>query len=98
MFEALTERLQDVFKGLGRRGTLRPIDVDVALGEIRLALLDADVHQRLVNTITDKAKPGDNFVIWNGVASDGRSVSSGVYFYQIKTDLLRAQKKMILLK
>ena len=56
MFEALTERLQEVFKGLGRRGTLRPIDVDVALGEIRLALLDADVHQRLVNTITDRVR------------------------------------------
>jgi len=44
MFEALTERLQQVFRGLGRHGKLRPEDVDAALREVRLALLDADVH------------------------------------------------------
>ncbi len=56
MFEALTERLQGIFSGLGRRGTLRPIDVDTALGEIRLALLDADVHQTLVYSIADRVR------------------------------------------
>jgi signal recognition particle subunit SRP54 len=44
MFESLTERLQEVFKNLGRRGKLRPADIDSALQEIRNALLEADVH------------------------------------------------------
>ncbi|OJX41265.1 MAG: signal recognition particle protein [Chloroflexi bacterium 44-23] len=44
MFENLTERLEDVFKQLRRRGKLSEADVDVALREVRLALLEADVH------------------------------------------------------
>jgi hypothetical protein len=55
-----------------------------------------DVAGRLVNTIADRAKPGSNFVIWDGKAKDGRSVASGVYFYQIKTDGFSDQRKMIL--
>jgi hypothetical protein len=61
----------------------------------RIVVRIFDVAGRLVNTIADQAAPGDNFVIWNGKASDGRSVASGVYFYQIKTDLFKAQKKMM---
>lgn len=48
MFENLTERLNDVFKGLRRRGKLSPDDVDEALREVRLALLEADVHYGVV--------------------------------------------------
>lgn len=44
MFENLTERLEDVFTQLRRRGKLSEADVDVALREVRLALLEADVH------------------------------------------------------
>jgi hypothetical protein len=55
-----------------------------------------DVAGRLVNTIVDQAKLGDNFVVWDGKASDGRSVASGVYFYQVQTDQFSAQKKMML--
>ncbi len=51
MFETLTERLQGVFKRLGRRAKLRPEDVDQALKEIRLALLDADVNYRVVKDL-----------------------------------------------
>jgi len=47
MFETLTERLHGVFQNLSRRGKLRPADVDSALGEIRLALLEADVHYQV---------------------------------------------------
>jgi hypothetical protein len=49
-----------------------------------------------VNTIADQAKLGDNFVVWDGKGSNGRSVASGVYFYQIKTDKFSAHKKMLL--
>jgi hypothetical protein len=55
-----------------------------------------DVAGRLVNTIADRATPGSNFVVWDGKASDGRSVASGVYFYQIKTDGFSDQRKMLL--
>jgi len=48
MFENLTERLQDVFRRLRKRGVLREADVDQVLREIRLALLEADVHYKVV--------------------------------------------------
>ncbi|MEL0062402.1 MAG: signal recognition particle receptor subunit alpha, partial [Candidatus Puniceispirillum sp.] len=43
MFESLKNKLADVFDGLARRGALTESDVDAALREVRLALLDADV-------------------------------------------------------
>jgi signal recognition particle subunit SRP54 len=51
VFETLTDRLQSVFKTLGRRGTLREQDVDHALREIRLALLEADVDYNVVKDL-----------------------------------------------
>ena len=56
MFEALTERLQQVFRGLGRHGKLRPEDVDAALREVRLALLDADVHYQVVKDLLERVR------------------------------------------
>jgi signal recognition particle subunit SRP54 len=56
MFEALTERLQQVFRGLGRHGKLRPEDVDAALKEIRLALLEADVHYQVVTDLLERVR------------------------------------------
>jgi signal recognition particle subunit SRP54 len=56
MFEALTERLQQVFRGLGRQGKLRLEDVDAALREIRLALLDADVHYQVVKDLLERVR------------------------------------------
>jgi signal recognition particle subunit SRP54 len=56
MFEALSERLQLVFRGLGRHGKLRPEDVDAALEEIRLALLDADVHYQVVTDLLERVR------------------------------------------
>lgn len=48
MFESLTDKLQAVFRRLGQRGILRESDVDEVLREIRLALLEADVHYKVV--------------------------------------------------
>ncbi|MBE9507833.1 MAG: signal recognition particle protein [Chloroflexi bacterium] len=48
MFENLTDKLQAVFRRLGKRGILREADVDEVLREIRLALLEADVHYKVV--------------------------------------------------
>jgi signal recognition particle subunit SRP54 len=47
MFENLTDKLQAVFRRLGKRGVLREADVDEVLREIRLALLEADVHYKV---------------------------------------------------
>ena len=44
MFENLTERLNGVFDKLSRRGKLSERDVDAAMREVRMALLEADVH------------------------------------------------------
>jgi signal recognition particle subunit SRP54 len=48
LFENLTERLNEVFKQLSRRGKLSEADVDIAMREVRLALLEADVHFSVV--------------------------------------------------
>lgn len=56
MFESLTERLQKVFRDLGRRGKLREADVESALREIRLALLDADVHYDVVKDLLARVR------------------------------------------
>lgn len=44
MFETLSEKLNTVFKKLRSRGILKEEDVDAALKEVRLALLEADVN------------------------------------------------------
>lgn len=48
MFENLTQRLDEIFKQLRRRGKLSEADVDAAMREVRLALLDADVNYSVV--------------------------------------------------
>lgn len=48
MFDALTQRLNQIFENLRRRGRLSEADVDAALREVRLALLEADVHYSVV--------------------------------------------------
>jgi signal recognition particle subunit SRP54 len=44
MLDALTERLQGVFRKLGSQATIREADLDEALREVRVALLEADVN------------------------------------------------------
>jgi len=48
MFESLSEKLDAIFKKLKGRGLLKEEDVDLALKEIRLALLEADVNFKVV--------------------------------------------------
>ena len=56
MFESLSTKLQTVFKELNRHGKLKPEDIDVALREIRLALLEADVHYQVVKDLLAQVK------------------------------------------
>src|SRR5215510_5559564 len=48
MFDSLSEKLQAVFDRLGRKGRLSEEDVDLALREVRVALLEADVSLKVV--------------------------------------------------
>ena len=56
MFENLTSRLNQVFDQLRRRGKLSEADVDVALREVRLALLEADVHFSVVKSFIARVR------------------------------------------
>ncbi|MGH6929430.1 MAG: signal recognition particle receptor subunit alpha, partial [Dongiaceae bacterium] len=56
MFENLTQRLGDVFDRLTRRGALSEVDVDAALREVRVALLEADVALPVVKEFVDQVK------------------------------------------
>ncbi|NQV47628.1 MAG: signal recognition particle protein [Rhodospirillaceae bacterium] len=48
MFDSLTSKLGDIFDGLTRRGALSAADVEAALREVRVALLEADVALAVV--------------------------------------------------
>ena len=50
MFETLTQKLSKVFSSLGSRGRLSEKDIDEALRQIRLALLEADVNFKVVKS------------------------------------------------
>lgn len=56
MFDLLTTRLDGIFHPLKRRGKLSETDVDTAMREIRLALLDADVHYGVVRDFISRVK------------------------------------------
>ena len=50
MFEVLTEKLSKIFSGLNNKGKLSEKDIDEALRQIRLALLEADVNFKVVKS------------------------------------------------
>jgi len=56
VFENLTERLTKVFENLRRHGKLSEADVDEAMREVRMALLEADVHYSVVKSFTHRVK------------------------------------------
>lgn len=53
-FDSLTEKLQNVFKGLRSKGRLTEKDVKAALKEVKMALLEADVNFRVVKDFTNR--------------------------------------------
>jgi len=56
MFDQLSDRLQQTLSGVRSRGKLTEADVDRAMREIRLALLEADVNFKVVKTFTEAVK------------------------------------------
>ena len=82
MFESLQSRLSGVFDKLRGRGALSEADVDAALGEVRTALIEADVALPVVKDFIEKVRPraiGENVI---------RSVTPGQQVVKIVYDVL----------
>jgi signal recognition particle subunit SRP54 len=82
LFENLQSRLSGVFDKLRGRGALSEADVDAALGEVRTALIEADVALPVVKDFIDKVRPraiGENVI---------RSVTPGQQVIKIVHDVL----------
>ena len=56
MFDSLSDRFEGIFKGLRSKGKLKESDVDEALREIRVALLEADVNVSVVKGFRDRVR------------------------------------------
>jgi signal recognition particle subunit SRP54 len=56
LFETLTGRLTKLFNQLRKRGKLSESDVDIAMREVRLALLEADVHYSVVKEFINRLR------------------------------------------
>lgn len=56
MFTSLTDRLNKIFTDLRRHGKLTEADVDTSLREVRMALLEADVHYSVVKSFVARVK------------------------------------------
>ena len=55
-FEGLSEKLQGVFKGLKGKGSLTEADINAAMREVKLALLEADVNFKVVKEFVASVK------------------------------------------
>lgn len=56
MFENLSEKLQNALKALKGKGKLTEKDIDVAMREVKLSLLEADVNFKVVKSFINKVK------------------------------------------
>lgn len=55
-FEGLSDRLQDILKKIRGKGKITEEDVKVAMREVRMALLEADVNFKVVKDFTNKVR------------------------------------------
>ncbi len=56
MFDTLSARLTEALRKITGRGVLRPEDIDAALREVRLALLEADVNFKVVKEFVERVR------------------------------------------
>src|SRR5437870_11451783 len=78
MFESLSTRLQDVFKTLRGESRLTPENIEVALREIRLALLEADVNFKVVKAFVDRVRDRAMDAVTGGAVLRGLAPSQEV--------------------
>jgi signal recognition particle subunit SRP54 len=82
MFEGLSDKLSGIFDKLTRRGALSEDDVNAAMREVRLALLEADVALDVVRSFVDKARA-------RAIGADVvKSVTPGQMVIKIVNDVL----------
>ena len=82
MFKSLSERLTGIFEKIKSKGSLKENDVEEALREVRIALLEADVSLSVVKEFLEKAKKkavGSKLI---------KSVSPGQLVIKIVNDIL----------
>jgi len=54
--------------------------------------------QKIKTLLNSTLEPGNHKVVWNGRDDYGNNVSSGIYFYSLKSDNITISKKMMLIK
>ncbi len=73
------------------------IPESVGLVKVRLDVFN--LRGQLVKTLVDRSmEAGDYRVQWEGADNSGKHVSSGVYFYRLRTPDFKATRKMVILK
>ena len=82
-FEGLSEKLQGVFKGLKGKGSLTEADINAAMREVKLALLEADVNFKVVKefvaSVKEKSYSPSGFTVLMivGLQGTGKTTSCG---------------------
>jgi hypothetical protein len=66
-------------------------------GHVELSIYNV-VGQKVITLLDQDYQAGNHVVTWNGQSADGRSVSSGIYFYRVRSGEFAQIKKMVLLK
>jgi len=93
---SITNKLQANFPNPFNPETTISFSIKEA-GDVKLEVFN--IRGQKVKTIIDNELSADNHqVVWNGKDDRGKSVSSGIYFYKIKTAHYTATRKMILMK
>ncbi|MDA3812721.1 MAG: C25 family cysteine peptidase [Candidatus Cloacimonetes bacterium] len=93
---SITNKLQANFPNPFNPETTISFSIKEA-GNVKLEVFN--IKGQKVKTIIDNELSADNHqIVWNGKDDRGKSVSSGIYFYKIKTAHYTATRKMILMK
>jgi len=66
-------------------------------GHVELSIYDL-MGRKVLTLLNDILPAGGHVVTWDGRSSDGKLISSGVYFYRLQTDVFDVTKKMTLMK
>ncbi len=66
-------------------------------GEIKITIYNIK-GQKVQTLVNDQLPTGKHSAIWNGTNDNGKKVTSGIYFYKLKTDSYVETKKMMMLK
>jgi signal recognition particle subunit SRP54 len=96
MFERLTDRLGAVFRRLRGHGTLTEANISEALREIRLALLEADVHFKVVKDLLERVRSRAVGRAVLGSLTPGQQVVKVVH--EELTAVLGAERSLLSLK